>query len=199
MATPRGYHHGDLRAALLAAAAAAVEAGGPEAVSLRDLAQSLGVSTAAPYRHFADRRALLAEVAALGFADLRDAYARAQAAAPDPRTALRETARAYLTLAFGRPGLFRLMFASDLVGAADAPMSLLAPAGEAWEGLYRAVAAAGPGADLATVKRRAITGWSTLHGFIALVQGGRLRGFMTEPLSEAELLEAVLDKSLDDG
>jgi AcrR family transcriptional regulator len=199
MATARGYHHGDLRAALVTAAQAAVDAGGPEAVSLRDLAQSLGVSTAAPYRHFADRRALLAEVAARGFADLRDAYAVAQAAAPDPRTALRETARAYLNLAFGRPGLFRLMFATDLVGAADAPTSLLTPAAEAWDGLYRAVAAADPGADLATIKRRAIGGWSTLHGFVTLAQGGRLRSFMTEPLTEAELLEAILDKSLDDG
>jgi AcrR family transcriptional regulator len=196
MAKRGGYHHGDLRAGLIAAAQAAVEAGGPDAVSLRDLAQSLGVSTAAPYRHFPDRRALLSEVAARGFADLAEAYARAQAAAPDPATAMRETARAYLNLAFGRPGLFRLMFASDLVDAADAPASLLQPAAEAWEGLYRAVAAANPDADLATVKRVAITGWSTLHGFITLVQGGRLKGFMTEPLTEAELLEAILDKTL---
>jgi len=48
----------------------------------------------------------------------------------------------------------------------------------------------------AVLKRRTITGWSTLHGFIALVQGGRLRGFMTEPLTEAELVEAILDKTL---
>jgi AcrR family transcriptional regulator len=196
MATTRSYHHGDLRAALIRAAAEAVEAGGPDAVSLRDLAQSLGVSTAAPYRHFTDRKALLNEVAALGFADLNAAYARAQAGAATPQAAMRETARAYLSLAFGRPGLFRLMFASDLVGAADAPASLLGPAGEAWESLFRAVAALDPTADLATAKRRAITGWSTLHGFITLVQGGRLRGFMTEPLTEAELLEAVLDKAL---
>lgn len=198
MAKERGYHHGDLRAALIQAAMEAVERGGPDAVSLRDLAQSLGVSTAAPYRHFADRGALLNEVAAIGFSDLNTAYARAQAGAANPREAMRETARAYLNLAFRRPGLFRLMFASDLVSAADAPASLLAPAGEAWESLFRAVAAVDPAADLATVKRRAITGWSTLHGFITLVQGGRLKGFMTEPLTEAELLEAVLDKSLNE-
>jgi AcrR family transcriptional regulator len=196
MAMARGYHHGDLRAALIRAAADAVEVGGPDAVSLRDIAQSLGVSTAAPYRHFADRRALLNEVAAQGFADLNAAYARAQAAADTPAAAMRETAKAYLSLAFGRPGLFRLMFASDLVASADAPTSLLAPAAEAWESLFRAVAALDPTADLAASKRRAITGWSTLHGFITLVQGGRLRSFMTEPLTEAELLEAVLDKTL---
>ena len=66
------------------AALAAVEAGGPEAVSLRELAQSLGVSTAAPYRHFPDRRALLAEVAAQGFADLAAAYAAPRPPRPTP-------------------------------------------------------------------------------------------------------------------
>jgi len=149
MATKRGYHHGDLREALVGAAQAVVETGGPEALSLRDLTQALGVSSAAPYRHFADRRSLLAEVAARGFADLDAAYGRAQAEAATPMAALRETARAYLTLAFGRPGLFRLMFGSDILG----PDS-------------------------------------------TLMQGGRLRGFMTEPLTEAELLEAILDKTL---
>lgn len=192
----QGYHHGDLKAALVRAATAAVERGGPEAVSLRDLAEQLGVSRAAPYRHFADRRALLAEVAARGFAELTLAYDRARAeAAADPRAALRGTSRAYLGLAFGRPGLFRLMFDSDLLGP-DAPPSLLQPAREAWESLRAAVAGADPGADTATINRRTITGWSTLHGFIALTQGGRLKAFMTEPLSESDLLESVIDKTL---
>jgi AcrR family transcriptional regulator len=197
MAKRGGYHHGDLRAALIAAALAAVEAGGPDAVSLRDLAQSLGVSTAAPYRHFPDRRALLSEVAAIGFDDLTAAYARVQNEGADPAAALRETARAYLALAFGRPGLFQLMFATDIVDR-DVPAVLLGPAQAAWEGFRHAVAVADPAADAATATRRAITGWSTLHGFITLVQGGRLKSFMTEPLSEAELLEAVLDKTLND-
>lgn len=196
MARP-SYHHGDLRSALVEVAMTAVSENGPEAVSLRGLAVELGVSTAAPYRHFRDRRALLDEVAARGFRDLAAAYAKAQAAAPDARVALRETARAYLSLAFARPGLFKLMFASDILGA-GAPASLLTPAAEAWAGLYRAVAAIDPAADEVTAKRRAIAGWSTLHGFIVLVQGGRLKGFMTEPLSEADLLEAVLDKALNE-
>ena len=188
------YHHGDLRSALVQAADAAVETGGPEAVSLRELAKALGVSTAAPYRHFADRRALLAEVAALGFERLNRDY-EAAARNSDPLAALRGTARAYLGLAFGRPGLFRLMFDSDLLGA-GAPRRLTEAAGMAWSALYAAVARADPQADTTTVKRRTITGWSTLHGFIALVQGGRLKGFMTEPLTEAELVDAVIEKTL---
>jgi AcrR family transcriptional regulator len=195
MEAGRSYHHGDLRAALIRAARDAVAVGGPEALSLRELAQATGVSRAAPYRHFEDRRALLAEVAAQGFVELTRAYANAAATGPTPEAALRETARAYLGLAFGQPGLFRLMFASDILGP-DAPFSVTSAAAAAWEGLYRAVAAVDPEADEAAVKRRVITGWSTLHGFIALVQGGRLRGFMTEPLTEAELVEAVIEKTM---
>lgn len=195
--TRRPYHHGDLRTALIEAAYGVVAQGGPEALSLRDLAQSLEVSSGAPYRHFADRQALLAEVAARGFAELTEAYRRAQRGAPDPRAAMRDMARAYLALAFRSPGLFRLMFASDILGP-GAPADLLGRAAEAWETLFAAVAALDPGAAEAVTKRRAITGWSTLHGFIALVQGGRLRGFMTEPLTEEELLEAILDKSVNE-
>ncbi|THD74343.1 MAG: TetR/AcrR family transcriptional regulator [Phenylobacterium sp.] len=189
------YHHGDLRAGLIEAAATTVEQGGPDAVSLRALAQTLGVSTAAPYRHFADRRALLDAVAARGFEDLTAAYHRAVAEAPDAASAARGMARAYLALAFGKPGLFRLMFASDLVNDGASP-ALLTAARAGWEALRGAVAAADPHASPAVVARRTLTGWSTLHGFISLVQGGRLKGFMTEPLGESELLEAVIDKAL---
>ncbi len=189
-----GYHHGDLRSALVQAASAAVESGGPDAVSLRDLAKTLGVSTAAPYRHFADRRALLSEVAALGFERLNRDY-KAVARNPDPRAALRDTARTYLGLAFDRPGLFQLMFDSDVL-AEGAPPLLIEHAGAAWAALHGAVARAKPQADMASIKRRTITGWSILHGFVALRQGGRLKGFMTEPLTEAELVEAVIEKTL---
>jgi AcrR family transcriptional regulator len=191
------YHHGDLREGLVRAARAAVEAGGPEAVSLRELAQALGVSTAAPYRHFRDRRALLAAVAAEGFAELAEAYRRARADEAAPVAAMRNTARVYLDLAFDHPGLFRLMFASDILSGAP-PQSLTGPAMEAWEELCRAVTALDLAADDRSVKRRAVTGWSTLHGFVTLTQGGRLQNFMTEPLSQAELIEAIIDKSLDD-
>lgn len=189
------YHHGDLRAALVQAAREALESGGPEAVSLRDLAKTLGVSTAAPYRHFKDRRALLSEVAAQGFARLCQDYARVAAEIPDPLTGQREMARVYLGLAFRQPGLFRLMFDSDLLGP-GAPRNLLEAAGASWQALYASVRRIDPDAGETVLKRRTITGWSTLHGFIILLQGGRLKGFMTDPLTEAELVEAILDKTL---
>ncbi|HEV2532513.1 TetR-like C-terminal domain-containing protein [Phenylobacterium sp.] len=190
-----GYHHGDLREGLVRAARAAVEAGGPEAVSLRELAQSLGVSTAAPYRHFRDRRALLAAVAAEGFSELVAAYKRARAQGGVPMVVMRNTARVYLALAFAQPGMFRLMFDSDILSG-EPPPSLTDPAMEAWVEFCRTVSIVDPTADERTVKRRAVTGWSTLHGYVTLAQAGRLAGFMTEPLTEADLLEAILDKAL---
>src|SRR5215831_21047095 len=74
------YHHGDLREALVQAALREVEQGGPEAISIKALAKTLGVSQPAPYRHFADRDALLAAVTAEAFrqfaAMLREAMAK---------------------------------------------------------------------------------------------------------------------------
>src|SRR5271156_739268 len=76
--TKSTYHHGNLAPALVEAALKQVEQDGAAAVSLRDLAQSLGVSRAAPYRHFPDRDALLATVAARGFQDLIVVYETAR-------------------------------------------------------------------------------------------------------------------------
>src|SRR6185503_17019443 len=95
------YHHGELRPALLRAAAKVLEAEGREAVSLRDLARRAGVSHAAPYRHFADREALLAALAEEGFVLL------AAELEGKPR---REQAVAYVRFALANPGRFRLMF-----------------------------------------------------------------------------------------
>lgn len=197
MSRPR-YHHGDLREGLVRAARAALEAGGPEAVSLRELAQTLGVSTAAPYRHFRDRRALLAAVAAEGFSELVEAYRRVRTKPGPPMAIMRDTARVYLALAFDHPGMFRLMFDSDILSG-EPPPNLTGPAMEAWVEFCRTLAMVDPAADERTVKRRAVTGWSTLHGYVTLTRAGRLAGFMTEPLTADELVEAVLDKALNDG
>src|SRR3984885_10199770 len=76
-AKQRPYHHGDLRAALIRAAVQLVEQHGVKGLALSDAARLAGVSVAAPYRHFADKESLLAEIAAEGFGLFRDALARA--------------------------------------------------------------------------------------------------------------------------
>jgi AcrR family transcriptional regulator len=113
--TPRAYHHGDLRRALVRAASEILEAEGLEALTLRGAARRAGVSAMAPYRHFADRNALLAAVAEGGFARLR---ARLGAAArPDDRGALVELGVAYVRFAAEHPDLFRLMYGQEPVWA----------------------------------------------------------------------------------
>jgi AcrR family transcriptional regulator len=188
-----GYHHGDLRNALITAALAAVEQDGPDAVSLRDLAQGLGVSRAAPYRHFEDRDALLAAVAAQGFEDLNIGYETALAAPGDGREKLRRASRVYLDFAKRRPGLFKLMFDSDLLGRDRPPAVLIGPADRAYHLLWRAMEDAYPDADERTIKARTITMWSTVYGFIALDRARRFKPFMKGPLSDDEMVEEVIE------
>src|SRR6202047_4631865 len=92
----RSYHHGNLREALIAAASKQIEQIGFEVLSLRDLAASLEVSRAAPYRHFADRRELLAAIAADGFKHLERAANAAMAREATPSSRLGAGARAFL-------------------------------------------------------------------------------------------------------
>lgn len=186
------YHHGHLAQALVDAALKLVERGGAEAVSLRDLAQSLGVSRAAPYRHFPDRDALLATVAARGFEDLVALYEAALKGPGDGPARLRAGGRAFYDFATKRPGLYRLMFESDFLNRATPPAILLAPAEKSYRLLWRLVADAYPDADETEVKVRTIIMISTGHGFLTLDHVGRFRPFMYEPLSHDEMVEAVM-------
>src|SRR5271154_2824085 len=101
------------------AAAAEIERGGYENLSLRELAESLGVSRAAPYRHFADRCGLLAAVAADGLENLAAIYRKTSGRIPQARLAA--AGRGYLAFASERPQMFRLMFVSDLLGGSKVP------------------------------------------------------------------------------
>ena len=105
------YHHGDLPAALVRAAIELLEEGGAADLSLRAAARRAGVSASAPYRHFADRDALLSAVAAVGYRELGAALIEAQPAPTTPDD-LADIAVAYVRFALTRPGLFRVMFGS---------------------------------------------------------------------------------------
>jgi AcrR family transcriptional regulator len=100
----RGYHHGNLRQALLDAALALIEAGEEQDVSLRTVAARAGVSNAAPYRHFQDREALMAAVAAIGFDRLLESVRRARESASEGEELL-ANATAYLAFASKNIGL----------------------------------------------------------------------------------------------
>lgn len=107
----RGYHHGRLKDALLDAARTLLAERGPAGFSLAEAAKKVGVTAAAPYRHFSDRRALVGELARKGFEQfgerLRDAWG---SGLPDPQTALTRMGDAYLLFAREEPGLYAAMF-----------------------------------------------------------------------------------------
>ena len=107
----RGYHHGNLREALLDAALALIAAKGPVGFTIAEAARLAGVSPAAPYRHFRDADALIAEVAVRGFERFADTLTRAwNDARPDPILAFVALGRAYLAFAREEPAYYAAMF-----------------------------------------------------------------------------------------
>ena len=110
------YHHGDLRGALIAEALRLVEAHGAENFAMADACTELGVSTAAPYRHFRDRNEVLEEVVCLGFDALSaNGMAAANRGGEGTLQGIIEMGRSYVSFAVERQALFRLMFGQNPV------------------------------------------------------------------------------------
>ena len=166
------YHHGDLRDALVQAALRDVELGGPEAISLKALAKKLGVSQPAPYRHFADREALLAAVTAEAFRQF-SAVLRESMRKPSKRSKLSRIARATLDFGLRRNGIYRLMFASRTMAGAPEGSELQNAATETFELVLEALGA--PAAGFLR-ERHALTIWTGVHGVVMLAEQGLLTG-----------------------
>ena len=109
----RGYHHGDARNALLAAAAGLLEKPGAASLSLREVAEHAGLSRQAPYNHFKNKDALLAELARQGYEQLAVSLATCRDA--KGHNTLERAAESYIRRAQEAPALFRLMFSRELV------------------------------------------------------------------------------------
>jgi AcrR family transcriptional regulator len=159
------------------AAQAIIDAEGLEALSLREVARRLGVSHQAPYKHFASRDHLLAEVVRRAF----DAFARHLDARPAGATAdedLGAMGHAYLAYARTHPLQYRLMFGTPLPDPAQHP-AMMASARHAFallqEGLTRMHAEAGRAPSAAVVAQDALFVWSTLHGLASVRHAPALR------------------------
>lgn len=176
IAPKAGYHHGDLPRALVAAATQIIEAGDGARLTLRAAARAAGVSVAAPYRHFADREALLAATLAQGFDDLARRTDKARLAAGEPIAALIATGLAYVRFADAHPRLYRLMFGPECDKAAYP--DLMQAGHAALEVLHRAVTDCRSSGLIgeADVQRVALAGWSLTHGLASLHVDGLLRG-----------------------
>lgn len=164
------FHHGDLHDAALAEAFRVVDAQGPDALSVRALAKRLGVSDPAVYRHFADRQALLVEVAQRGMIGLMRAMAASSTTADAPVDALEAAGRAYLEYACAHRGWFRLCFSADLqdagLSAGPQAAALGAAAGEAEALLKRHLARV---VDASVVDDHYRAYWGLVHGLAGLV------------------------------
>ena len=175
----RGYHHGDLRTAILRSAAQLLEKQGVEGLSLREAARRARVSHNAPYRHFESKDALLAALAAQGFERFREELAAAERSG-----GLRARGEAYIRFALANPQLFRLMFGSGLSIAGDA--NLREQAARAFGGLQQAIAAhSGKEAPHA-----AIAAWALVHGLSHLLLDQKIAG--ASPSNNQEFVRAVL-------
>ena len=160
------YHHGDLRAACLRAAMELLEENGATALSLRAVARRAGVSPGAPYRHYADRDALISAVAAVGY---RELAAHLAAAHPAPSTPddLAAVAVAYVDFALVRPALFRVMFSEPC----DQDSSERVAATTAISEYVAAIVRQGfPGADVEALSTAI---WALVHGLAFLHLDGK--------------------------
>lgn len=169
------YHHGDLKAALVVSAVNILRREGAEALTLRAVAKATGVSATAPYRHFPDRRALIAAVAEEGFRSLGRAMGDGMQTAAG-RLGLKGVALAYVRFAHENPAEYRVMFGPEVANTDDLPAlretgrSVLGFVAEGIRQLQQA-GLVGPG-DPALM---AAATWATLHGVVMLSLDGQTK------------------------
>ena len=188
----RSYHHGNLREALIKAALDLIAEKGPAGFTFAEAARAAGVSPAAPYRHFRDRDALIADVARRGFESFSQALAMAwNEGRPSPRAAFERVGAAYLGFARTQSAYFSAMFESGLP-LADYPDVRVE--GDKAFGILReaceAVLLTLPQNKRPPALMMALHIWSLSHGIAALfARGDRARRAI--PMSPEELLEAA--------
>jgi AcrR family transcriptional regulator len=188
----RGYHHGNLKEALLQAALGLIAEKGPAGFTFADAARTAGVSAAAPYRHFRDRDDLLANIAQRGFEQFEQALTAAwDDGRPNTPVAFERIGKAYLHFARTEPAFYSAMFESGI--PADSSPELAA-AGERAFGVIRAAAErlaalTPPGVTRPPAMMMALHIWSLAHGVASLFgRGDAARRKL--PMTPDDLLEA---------
>jgi AcrR family transcriptional regulator len=188
----RGYHHGNLKEALLQAALGLIAEKGAAGFTFADAARMAGVSPAAPYRHFRDREELLSSIAQRGFEQFEALLTQAwDDGRPDTVTAFQRVGKAYLAFARNEPAFYSAMFESGI--PVDANPTLMAASERAF-GIIRAaaerLAALAPaGTPRPPAMMMALHIWSMSHGVASLFgRGDAARRKL--PMSAEDLLEA---------
>jgi AcrR family transcriptional regulator len=189
----RGYHHGNLREALMKAALDLIRAKGPAGFTFAEAARAAGVSAAAPYRHYRDRDALMADVARHAFGLFEAKLANAWAdGAPDAFTAFERVGRAYLDFARTEPAQYSAMFESGLSFQAFPDLGV---AGERAFNVLKdacaALVATMPESKRPPVMMMALHIWAQAHGIASLfARGDEARRPI--PMTPEDLLDAAV-------
>ncbi len=188
----RGYHHGNLREALMKAALELIAERGPSGATFAEAARRAGVSPAAPYRHFRDREELLAAVAAAGFERFAEALLKGwDQGRPRPAEAFERMGRAYLDFARTHAADYVAMFESGIAVEGNATLQ---QASQRAFGVLReaaeAVVADMPGTSRPPALMVALHTWALAHGVASLF--GRADAARRKvPMSPEDLLEAA--------
>ncbi len=183
-ADQRPYHHGNVRAEIVSAALEVIAGSGVGSVSIRALAQRVGVTHAAVLHHFGDKAGVLTAIASAGFATLAD-YLAAAAETGD----FGDVGVAYVRFAAEHPSHFDVMFRPDLLHQDDTELNgARARAAEVLYGSAREVSDAAGGDPM----RAGIAGWAYVHGIATLWRDGNLPPPVTDPVALAEELTPLL-------
>jgi AcrR family transcriptional regulator len=169
MTTSRPYHHGQLRAAVIAGAVAEVEAVGTAGVSMREIARRAGVSHSAPAHHFGDKAGIFTAIATEGFRLAADAIESAAMSGP---FGFLDGGAAYVAFALTHPGHFEVMFRPALHNSED--QELTEARQRAFAILDASAVALAQEWDLPDPAAIVVTGWSLSHGLATLLLTGNL-------------------------
>ncbi|HWU04197.1 MAG TPA: TetR/AcrR family transcriptional regulator [Novosphingobium sp.] len=195
MAKAKTYHKEDLRRDLLAAARRHVADHGHLSLSLRSLAQQVGVSTAAPYYHFTDRRALLLALASEGFEELM-ASANAIVLGPEAvADQLLALGASFLDFTSRQPRLVELMYESELTSPEIDP-ALLAYQDRAYRILLKLMFAALPQLAEVEISVRVMAFWSAIYGYAMLRSKLMLKPYEPSDLSAQAIDSRVLAQAV---
>lgn len=167
----RGYHHGNLREALIDTGLRMLETGGVEEISLRQVAKTTGVSQAAPYSHFRDKTDLLAAIAEAGFQRLALQMAEDATGKTKTRERIEALALSYIHFARRNQALYHLMFGREVADFSSHP-TLAMTAGKSWSLISAALSAGGKRENAASLTAAI---WSMVHGLTGLVIDNRMK------------------------
>lgn len=188
------YHHGDLRAALLSTALEIIAEQGPQGLTIREVARRVGVSHTAPYRHFADKDEMLVAVVEQGFSLMRDTMqAGKAAAATDPISQFAAAGSAYIEFALQHPAYYRIMYSGNLLFNAGQE-ALQHTSADTFRELVEDVRTC---QQLNLIRpgdpaQQALAILATVHGFVTLVNDGRVEALLGEEYSVDEMRDTVM-------